>query len=128
MKRFLSIWLPAWPVERLERHQPGCVPGNRPFALVEAGAHGLRITAVNTRAAADGLDTGTALADARAALPGLVVKPAEPVMDARALLRLARWSGRYGPARNRDGIDGLWIDTTGVAQPLTGGVLVKASR
>ena len=28
---------------------------------------------------------------------------------------LARWLGRYGPARNRRRPDGAWIDVTGVA-------------
>ena len=28
---------------------------------------------------------------------------------------LALWAGRYGPRRNTDGGDGLWIDTTGIA-------------
>jgi protein ImuB len=30
-------------------------------------------------------------------------------------MKLARWCGRYGPSRNVDGADGLWIDVTGVA-------------
>ena len=58
---------------------------------------------------------GQALADARAALPGLATQPADPRRDRTALLRLARWCGRYGPNRNIDGDDGLWIDITGVA-------------
>lgn len=68
------------------------------------------------------------LADARAAWPQLLTRPAEPRCDRAALLQLARWCGRYGPQRNRDigmaarcsassgAIDhGLWIDITGVA-------------
>ena len=42
-------------------------------------------------------------------------QPADPRRDRTALLRLARWCGRYGPNRNIDGDDGLWIDITGVA-------------
>ncbi len=41
--------------------------------------------------------------------------PAEPRRDRSALLRLARWCGRYGPGRHADGEDGLWIEVTGVA-------------
>lgn len=68
------------------------------------------------------------LADARALLPALASRPAEPAADRRALHRLARWSGRYGPNRNIDIgsasgdsddhllLDhGLWVDITGVA-------------
>jgi protein ImuB len=91
------------------------VPDNAPFALVQAGTHGLRITAVNARAAHDGIHPGLSLADTRAALPSLLSRPAEPEQDARALLKLARWLGRYGPARHCDGRDSIWINITGVA-------------
>ena len=97
------------------RHKPGAVPDEHPFALVAGGAHGIRLTAVNARAARDGLRPGLSLADARAAVPALLSHPAEPERDARALERLALWLGRYGPARNVDGSDGVWIDVTGVA-------------
>ncbi len=83
--------------------------------LVQSGAHGLAITAVNERAAREGVQVGTSLADARAALPGLVSRTADPAHDARSLLKLARWLGRYGPARHCDGNDGVWIAVTGVA-------------
>lgn len=97
------------------RHCPGAVPDDRPFGLVASGAHGIRITAVNRRAAREGLRTGLSLADARAGVPGLVSRAAEPERDAKALERLALWLGRYGPQRNVEGGDGVWIDSTGVA-------------
>lgn len=97
------------------RDEPDQVPQNRPFALVENGAKGLRITAVNAAAARDGITPGTALADARAALPGLLSRTAEPQKDRRALRNLARWAGRYGPSRHVEGDDGIWIDVSGVA-------------
>jgi protein ImuB len=115
MKRLVSVWLPQWPIERLKRHRPGAVPDDRPFVLVAGGAHGIRITAVNVRAAREGVRAGMSLADARAAVPILVSHPAEMERDARALTRLALWLGRYGPSRNVEGCDGVWIDTTGVA-------------
>jgi protein ImuB len=123
MKRIASVWLPHWPIERLMRHTPGAVPDDKPFALVAGGAHGIRITAVDLRAAREGLRPGASLADARAAVPWLVSYPAEPARDARALERLAYWLGRYGPGRNVEGEDGVWIDTTGVAH-LFGGEAV----
>ena len=114
-RRIVSLWLPHWPIERLARQMPSAVPVDRPFALVESGVHGLSVSAVNACAARNGVRTGTALADARAALPELLSRPSEPAHDQRSLLKLARWLGRYGPARNRDGPDGIWIDVTGVA-------------
>ena len=107
--------MPAWPVARLKRAFPKAVPADKPFALVTSGAHGLLIAAVNSCAADAGVAVGARLTDARAALPSLICRAAEPREDDIALLRLARWAGRYGPNRNTDGSDGLWIDITGVA-------------
>jgi protein ImuB len=103
-------------------------PPGEPLALVAAGRRGLTVTAVTAAAATGGVHTGMALADARALLPALRSQPAAPMADRRALLRLTRWCGRYGPGRNIDirpadgGEDGgivldhgLWIDVTGVA-------------
>ena len=91
------------------------MPAAKPFALVTSGAHGLLISAVNSCAADAGVAVGARLTDARAALPSLICRAAEPREDEIALLRLARWAGRYGPNRNVEGSDGLWIDITGVA-------------
>ena len=115
MRRIVSVWFPLWPIERLRRVAPAAVSDDQALALVESGSHGIRITAVNAKAAADGVRIGQALADARAALPSLASRPAEPHCDRLALLKLARWCGRYGPNRNVDGADGIWIDITGVA-------------
>jgi protein ImuB len=91
------------------------VPSRHPFALIEGGAHGVTITAVNGAAARLGIEVGTSLTDARAAYPDLASRPAEPEQDRIALLKLARWAGRYGPNRHIDGTDGFWIDVAGVA-------------
>ena len=73
------------------------------------------ITAVNRAAASNSIRAGQMLADARAVLPALLTRPAEPERDAHALAQLALWLGRYGPSRNVEGQDGLWVDITGVA-------------
>ncbi|MGE3710238.1 MAG: DNA polymerase Y family protein [Hyphomicrobiaceae bacterium] len=138
----ISVWLAMWPIERMRQDSPAAVPGPRagrpepPFALVESGAGGLRLSAVNARAQSDGLRCGMGLADARAAVPGLMTCRAEPERDRIALKALALWCGRYGPRRKIEGLDmpssgmrgeshrssgdgcepdGLWIDITGVS-------------
>lgn len=83
--------------------------------MVAHGAHGLEIAAVNESSRALSVRVGAGLADTRAALPALITLPADREGDREDLLRLARWCGRYGPARHIDGEDGLWIDITGVA-------------
>lgn len=115
MKRFASVWLPMFQIDRLRRVSPQSVPRKQPFALVESGARGVSITAINRPAAANDIHAGQMLADARAVFPGLLTGVAEPDRDADALQKLALWLGRYGPNRNVDGVDGLWVDITGVA-------------
>lgn len=100
---------------RLKRTSPKSVPAFDPFVLVETGPHGLIVSAINPSARRAGISVGQSLADARAAFPGLVTHPAEPKKDQAALVRLARWAGRYGPNRHFYGEDSLWIDITGVA-------------
>ena len=112
------MWLPLWPIERMSRATPAAVPDDLPLALIEPGSHGIRITAVNAKAAEEGVRVGQALADARAALPALLSRPAEPRRDRLALLKLARWCGRYGPNRNVDGADGLWIENGELTYPV----------
>ncbi len=55
------------------------------------------------------------LADARAICPQLLTVPAAPEKDAGLLEALARWSSRYSPSLNVDGVDGIWLDITGIA-------------
>ena len=105
---------------------PGSLPVE-PLALVESGARGVWLSALNGAAIASGLHAGLALADARALLPALTVREAAPAADRSRLRKLARWLGRYGITRNAYGLAieapsgrslrcyGLWVDITGVA-------------
>ncbi len=124
MLRIVSIWLPQWPIERLARAaDEGARPRARddvPFALVDARDGTLVLSAANAAARGAGLHPGLALADARARCPTLASASADPQADARALVRLARWCGRYAPSFNTDGADGLWIDSAGAAHLLGG--------
>lgn len=129
MTRIVSVWLPAWPIERLRRQRGReHVPADRALALVGNGAHGLEITAVNEAARGLRIRVGASLADTRAALPALVTLPAERERDRQDLLSLSHWCGRYGPARHVDGEDGLWIDITGVAHLFAGASMRGTGR
>ena len=99
----------------MRRAQPGAVPHDKPMALVSNGPRGVMITAVNAAALQSGVHAGQMLADARAVFPMLLTRAAETARDQQVLEHLALWLGRYGPARNTDGDDGLWGDITGVA-------------
>ena len=120
MQRIVSVWLPLWPIERMQRADRRANGGPshsveqrraeqwraeqvQPFALVESGVHGLTLAAVNEPARRQGLWPGQALTDARAAVPGLATRPAEREPDRQALHALALWCGRYGRRRNCHG-------------------------
>ncbi len=64
MARILSVWLPNWPISRLQRL--GIVTPDKAFATLES-RHGVRsLVAVCPRAAAQGLRPDQTLAQARA--------------------------------------------------------------
>ena len=88
------------------------------------------VTALNAAGEAAGLYVGMALTDARAILPALRTRPAEPDKDTRALAVLADWCTRYTPWVNIDGADGLWLDVTGCAHLFGGeaGLLADIAR
>lgn len=89
----------------------------------------------DANAGAAGILPGMAIADVRALLPDLIVRPADPAGDEAALARLADWCGRYTPWAAVDGAlansdnandaisgigEGIWLDITGCAH-LAGG-------
>jgi protein ImuB len=119
MRRIVSLWFPDYAVERFIRGRMKAretpPPAKLPFALVEAGAKGLRLVAVNAAARRFGLTRGQRLADARAAVPDLLSELHEPEADMASLLGLCRWLERYSPWIAPDAPDGVLLDVTGVA-------------
>lgn len=112
MRRYLSVWLPRWPTDRLKTQRRSS--GIGPFALVEIAANTARVYAVNTVAQKMGVPAGMTLADAMALVPALVTAPADMAGDRAALERLADWCSRYSPWVSVDGDDGLIMDVSGV--------------
>ena len=92
-QRILSVWLPSWPTQRLQR--TGATAPDRPMATVEAVRGQRLLKAVCPRAAALGLRLGQTLAQARAICPELTAIDADPVADRAALEGLAGWCERY---------------------------------
>lgn len=112
MRRYLSVWLPRWPTDRLKARRRS--PATGPFALVEMSANTARIFAANMTAQKMGVPAGMMLADAMALVPALLTAPADPAGDRAALERLADWCGRYSPWVSVDADDGLIMDVSGV--------------
>ncbi len=137
MKRYLSVWLPDWPLDRLRRirRQTKSVSVSepvkrRPFVLYEKSAHGLSVVAANDPARAAGIEPGLRLSDAKATLPDILSEEINRAADLDALTALALWMGRFSPLVALDGEDGLMMETTGCAHLFGGeaGMLAEVSR
>lgn len=123
MRRIVSVWLPDWPITAWTRAVKTPPPPDvsqtesGPFALVERGARGVVLHAVNAAGQRLGLRRGQTHADARAMVPGLKSEPARLEQAPAALRRLALWCERYSPLVAADdatpGAEGLFLDMTG---------------
>ena len=120
------MYLPHWPTDRLRRRNDL----DRPLVLTLPGSGGLRIAAVDARAAAEGLRPGQRLADARALVPVFCALEADLAADTEALGHLADWCSRYTPWTAIDGDDGIILDITGCAHLFDGetGLIADLSR
>ena len=99
---------------------PAAPPADRlaapPLALVARVGRRDELVAVCASAEALGLAPGMAVTQARAFVPDLDVRPAEPGAVAALLEGLALHAVRHWtPVAAPSGVDGLWIDLTGTA-------------
>src|SRR5690606_26579398 len=69
--------------------------------------------AVSRNAGKQGIETGMAVADARAVFPSLVVFDEKPELAGKVLNELAEWCIRLTPVVATDPPDGLVLDSTG---------------
>ena len=83
--------------------------------VAEAQKGGLRLTAVDETATAEGLVVGMTLADARARTPALTVAKADPAADLALLMRLAEACRRLTPSLALAVPDGVDLDVSGCA-------------
>ena len=117
MMRYAALSLPRWPVDRLRPRPDDSV--EHPFVLTLTGSGGERIHALSANAENAGLTPGMGVADARALAPKLNARPADIEGDRAALVRFARWCGRFSPWTADDpgapGLDGVLLDITGCA-------------
>ena len=151
-RRIVAVWLPWWPTERLAAR--GRTPNDRtgssdahpapdnarksgahqtrpsespPFVTVGESRNRLVIEACNPPAVRAGLKPGMALADGRAIVPDVLVRPADPQADALALERLARWATRFTPRVMPDGAGAILLDIAGCTRLFGGEEALLAS-
>ncbi|HMR32447.1 MAG TPA: DNA polymerase Y family protein [Geminicoccaceae bacterium] len=115
MRKVVSLFLPTWPTDRLRRSLGAGAPSrHEPLVLAAHDGRRRAIHAADAAARRLGLRPGLPLAEARARVPDLHVRDADPVADAGGLHRLALWClRRYSPVVALDPPDGLWLDATG---------------
>ncbi len=126
-RRIVSLWLPRLAAERMARRLGGI---DAPFAVVAEDKGALALISLNRAAEAAGLMRGMGLTDARAVLPGLLTRPAEPQREADFLAALARWATRFSPWVAPDqaepGTGALALDVTGCAHLFGGEAAILA--
>lgn len=124
MARILSVWCPDWPITVWSRKSrsasgPDSLPPREgedgPLALLISDRGTRRLYALNAAARALGLYAGQKATDAAALVPELQTADADPEADAAALTALNDWCVRFSPAVAIDGLDGLFLDITGVS-------------
>ena len=128
-RRIVALWFPRLASDRLQRRWRKSPPPDAglPLVLVAKIDNAMRLTAVDRRAAQLGLETGMALASARARVPALKVMAANEPADAKLLGRLADWCDSFSPFVALDPPQGLLLDVTGSSH-LFGGELAMLER
>jgi protein ImuB len=117
-RRFLSLWLPRLPIDRIKRQlwrDNAARANNSPCIVVAKQNNALQISALDDAAAHLGLEIGLPLANARAICPQLSVFDADEAADAQALNAIADWCDRFTPLVALDAPHGLFLDITGCA-------------
>jgi protein ImuB len=121
MQRVISLFLPTWSTDRVRRTLGDAAPPrDAPLVLTARDGQRRVVLAADRAAQRAGLHVGMPATKAQALVKDLIVREAEPAVDAAALERLALWALRYAPIVAADPPDGLVIDVAG-ATHLHGG-------
>jgi protein ImuB len=112
-KRFVSIWFRYLKTDWFARRNPDL--GNIPFVLAAPDHGRMIISAANDLAEAAGAQQGMPVADARALIPGIVVKNDDENRLKKLLHNIAEWCIRFSPVVAVDETDGIILDATGCA-------------
>jgi protein ImuB len=112
-KRFITIWFRHLVTDWFTLRQPAL--RTLPFVLATPERGRMIITAANPLAQAQDINTGMAVADARAIIPSLEVLDHKPELSGKLLNALAAWCIRFTPFTAVDLPDGIILDVTGCA-------------
>ena len=110
-KRFVTIWFRYLRTDWYCRRRPQLK--NIPFVLATPDHGRMIVTAANVIAQTQGINTGMAVADARAIIPSLEVLDDRPELSDKLLKGITEWCIRYTPVVAVDLPDGIILDATG---------------
>jgi protein ImuB len=110
-QRVLCIWLPNWPVQRVQAAEP--LLANNPLALqFRDSRRGLVVAAANLAARAQGVRAGMSISEATALTP-LVVRTHDTSEDMDQLCTLAEQAQQFSPLVGLEQLDKkLWAGRT----------------
>ncbi len=114
-RRYLALWFPFLPTDRILRKEAGDRRDRPAFALVEKSHGALVLAACDPKAVELGLTPGLSLADARARYPQLETAEAQRDADEQAIAFIAAFCDRFTPLVALDPPHGLVLDLTGCA-------------
>jgi protein ImuB len=112
-KRFISIWFRHLKTDWFIRRNSSLK--EIPFVLASPDHGRMIVREVNILAQTQGIETGMAVADARAIVPALEVKDDNPALAENLLKGIGEWCIRFTPVVGMDAPDGLLLDVTGCA-------------
>ncbi|HLS96184.1 protein ImuB [Sphingobacterium allocomposti] len=112
-RRFAALWFPFLLTDWYTRRRPA----DRDIPLVSALPKNGRmcITAANAIAQQEGVYAGMVLADAKAAVPQLIMFPDTPDRAATILKHIGLWCIKFTPLAGMDEPGGIILDITGCA-------------
>lgn len=122
MKRVMCVWLPEWPLQRLQSVHREDEPEPVPRVLyAESARRGLRVVICCRNTARQGVRPGMPLAEARGLLkttsgPQPQLLEHDPQADRTALEGLAGWCQRFSPVVGIEGTDSLLLDISSCAE------------
>ena len=113
MKRMVSIWFPNLLSDWLATRKPELKGKVYVFTKPERGR--VVITSVSKEAEAQGIFSGTVLADAKAIVPDIQCFDDQIGLNKKLLTRIGKWAIRYAPFVALDLPEGIILDSSGCA-------------
>jgi protein ImuB len=110
-QRYVCVWLQFLKTDWHSRRQP--LYSTQPLVLYQYVHNKMLVSAANSIAIQAGLAVGTALADAKAIVPALVVLQDDTIFFETKLNEMAQWFLRYSPVIAAYTPDSILIDATG---------------